>query len=99
MVNTCITVLEHDDLFVSATLINKPFLEVFRFKNNEFISTNELIWVLGFNYTPHCSQLTYKTDIWITKQLNLENRQINVIKGKTIKTAPSIITEPYACMQ
>ena len=42
MVNRNITVFEQDDLFFSSTTNNEPFLEVFRFKQEELISNDEL---------------------------------------------------------
>ena len=89
MVNKGIRVLDHYDLFFKITLINEPILDIFRFKQNKFISTDELSRVLGHKYTLPCFQLTYKTDIRITKQRILERRQNNVMDGNTVKTEPS----------
>ena len=52
MVNRGITVLDHDDLFFSGTTNNEPFLELFRFKQEKFISNYEWSRELGHNYTP-----------------------------------------------
>ena len=96
-----ITVIEHDDLFFSATSNNEPYLKVFRFKQNDqdFISNDELCQELGPNYIPPCSQLTYEADIRIAKERILERRNNNLMFRNTVKTETSIKIEPTACMQ
>ena len=84
MLTRRITILEHDDLFFSASSNNEPYLEVFRFKQEEFISNDELSLALGLNYTPPCSQHTYEDDIRIAKQRILERRKTNVMLGDTV---------------
>ena len=54
IINKSITVFERDDLFFSGTLNNKLFLKLFRFKQDEFISTDKFSQELGPNYSPPC---------------------------------------------
>ena len=99
MVNRGIPVLEHDNLIFSGTTNNEPFLEVFRFNQEEFISNDELSWKLGHKYTLPCSQITYEANIRIPKQRILERRQNIEIVENTVKAKPSIIKEPIACIR
>lgn len=99
MVNKGITILVHDDLFIGGTSNNEPVFEVFRFKQKEFISIDDLFLKLGNKYTPLCSQLTYEADIRIAKQQILERwKNVKIVRNK-VKTEPSIKIALIACMQ
>ena len=101
MYSNGITIIEHDDFFFNAGANNEPYLNVFRFKQNdeEFVSDEEVSRELGPNYISPCSQLTLEADIRNAKDRILERRKNNLIDRTSVKTEPSIKTELSARMQ
>ena len=77
-----ITVLKHDDLFISATWKREFYFHQFWFKQDyvEFVSDDAVSRELGPNYILPRFQLTLKVDIRIAKKQILERRITSVIK-------------------
>ena len=76
MLKLGISIIEHNDLFVSANCNDEYHLSKFYFKEEdaEFVSSEEMARELGDNYTPPCSQLRDETDQQAAKQRILKRQ-------------------------
>ena len=81
------------------TSSNKPYFNVFQFKEKEFIYDNEFLLGLSINYTRLCYQLHYKADYLIAQQQILEADNNNEIVINTEMTKALIKIELSACLQ